>query len=308
MILTTPPTPPPFMQPQTVTVWIHGTKAETVLPSAFEQFIQKMSQSFCDSKKGLHKTSGFETNNYAYTLAHALSHTSPAQFPWQNFYSFGWSGKLDPQERKNASHELFNALAELQDCHIKNYGYKPNFVLISHSHGGNVILHMAEINDPGGTQLTIAKVILLACPVQKKTTNLIAHPMFEKIYSLHSHTDLIQIADPQGLHTIKKLSRPILSERHFETHAKMVQACVRWKQGPVFHENDHEINYGSLKKLTQIINLITIFKKNRGLLHIEFKMLPFIRQLPAIIKKLDDCIAHETNCSRCKDDDIIVEL
>src|SRR5207249_4159397 len=123
-----------------------------------------------------------------------LGTSSPTFFQTDYSYSFGWSGKLTLQARKNASQELFDCLKLLHNCMQETTGQSPEFILISHSHGGNVILHLAEIKDPDGFELTISKAILLACPVQKHTAHLISAPLFKRIYSLHSHTDMIQIA------------------------------------------------------------------------------------------------------------------
>lgn len=307
MIFTMPPLPPSPYKPPMVTIWIHGTKPEELFPAPLMRLAQKITPVF-DCKKGFYKSSDLTETQYPFTFTHALSETSPTQFPWEHFYIFGWSGKLTAQDRKNASHELFQFIKQTtQEC-IKKFNCKPEFTLISHSHGGNVILHMAEIDDPDNFTISIAKVILLACPVQKKTTLLINNPMFEKIYSLHSHNDFIQIADPQGLHVHKKVTWPLLSERHFPSHPKLAQACIRWKNGPLLHPADDNAHNGLLKTVTQTIKIMTLFKKNRGLFHIEFKLLPFIRQLPSVITQLDHQFIPDSTNHLHNDHAIVLEL
>jgi hypothetical protein len=132
--------------------------------------------------------------------------------------------------------------------------------------------------------------------------------MFERIYSLYSHTDLIQIADPQGLYLAPTLAYPILSQRHFKANPKIIQASISWKNGPLFDPHDDDVNWGSLKRLTQAIQMVNFFKTSRGLFHIEFKLLPFIRQLPAIITNLDSCAAYKTNCYQSKNNEFVIEL
>ena len=261
-----------------------------------------------ENKKGLHHLSNLNRQHYSFVRSHALATTDPVHFHPEHLYIFGWSGKLDLEERKIAAHDLFYSLKHLCTTIQQNYCCAPEIILISHSHGGNIILHLAEIIDPDEFELSISKAILLACPVQKHTEHLISSPLFKRIYSLHSHTDMIQIADLQGLHNKKKRTKPLLSMRHFNSHPKLSQAAIRWKNCPIVHHEDLITNEVFIKKLTSCINAINFFKKNRGLFHIEFQLLPFIRQLPSIIYKLDELFDANANCPTHKDHDIIIEL
>jgi len=304
----TPPPPPPIQQP-IITVWIHGTKPDEHLPKFLVEHTQGLSQLLCGSgEKGLAKIAKMSAYHYPFLRAQALATADPILFNPEHFYTFGWSGKLTLEARKNAAHDLFYALKLLHDEYQKKYGCTPQIILIAHSHGCNVVLHLAEINDPDGCELNVTKAILLACPVQKHTAHLISSPIFTRIYSLHSHTDIFQIVDPQGLHTRKKISKPLFSGRHFNTHPKLAQALIRWKTCPLWQEEDYNIDRFAMKGLIKGINSINYIKKNRGLLHVEFHMLPFIRHLPHIINQLDELFDSSSNCPSHKDDDITIEL
>jgi hypothetical protein len=271
--------------------------------------MQKVEQIAFDCEPGLHKAADLDLRDYSFALAQTLSFMQPVQFPWEHFYIFGWSGKLEPQERTNASCDLLITLKKLSLEYEEKYGCKPLFVLIAHSHGGNVILGMADQDfSIGESHLLIDKAILLACPVQKHTNHCISSSLFNRIYSIHSHTDMIQIVDPQGFHTPKKISYPLLSERHFHPHPKLIQVCVRWKNGVYWHPDDHIVNTIFLRPFTKAIMVADRVKKSRGLMHIEFKLLPFIRQLPNLIGTLDNLFDTQSNCPSHKDDDIILEL
>lgn len=302
----TPPPPPP--KPPIITVWIHGTRIDECLPSPFAQFAKKVAGIILEHKHGLHHVSKLNESHYDFMRSRALGTTDPLQFQPEHLYVFGWSAKLNPEARKKAAHDLFNDLKQLVISLRDIYQTDPEIILISHSHGGNVILHLAEIVDPEGFELKIAKAILLACPVQKQTAHLINAPMFKRIYSLHSHADLIQIADLQGLHNKKKPTRPLLSLRHFNPHPKLSQAAIRWKNCPIWHPDDYNVDEVTMKLLTNTLKTINYLKKNRGLLHIEFSLLPFIRQLPSIIGTLDDFFENDANCPSHKDHDIVIEL
>ena len=299
-------TPPPPPQPTTIIVWIHGTNPKHFLPPGIAQLTNKATAKLFDCKPGLHKATDLDMHHYPFILTKILSQADPIHFPAEHFYTFGWEGKLTLEDRKNASHKLFSQLHALQKNYIERDGCAPHFILISHSHGGNVILHMAELSNSTTESLCIKKVILLACPVQKHTKHLIQSTLFERIYVLHSHTDLIQIADPQGFHT--QMSLPLLSERHFNAHPKIVQACIRWKNGPFWHPDDAIVHDIMLRKITKPLKWLDTIKKNRGLFHVEFKLLPFIRKLPSIIEQLDHYIDLGRNCPTSNSHDIIISL
>lgn len=297
----------PPHNPPIVTIWIHGTKPDECLPSSFARFAKKIGSMFFQHRPGLHHISAFDAYSYDAIRACILGTTAPILFEQQYFYSFGWSGKLNQIARKNAAQDLFNGLKHLHYDILKNNGHAPEFILISHSHGGNVVLHLAEINDPDGFKPLISKAILLACPVQKNTSHLISSAIFKRIYSLHSHTDMVQIADMQGLHR-KHNRRPFFSERHFDPHPQLVQASIRWKNCPSWHEQDNLIDKIMLKHLTNGIRAINLIKKNRGLFHIEFQLLPFLRHLSFIITQLDELFEKGIQCTSCKHHDIIIEI
>jgi hypothetical protein len=306
-MLFTPPQTPPNNRP-IVTVWIHGTKAEASLPAPIARLANKARNAIFQHKSGLNHAKSFNHYSYEAVRASILGTTEPTLFQPEYMYSFGWSGKLNQIARKIASQELFDGLKQLYLEILEKTGQEPEFILIAHSHGGNVVLHLAEIKDPDGFNLVISKAILLACPVQKNTAHLINSPVFERVYSLHSHTDMIQIADMQGLHKKKHERKPFFSERHFDIHPKLVQVCIRWKNGPTSKQEDSIIDEIMLKHLTNGIKMINFIKKNRGLLHVEFILLPFVRHLSSIIAHLDDLFEKDAQCACHKNDDIIIEL
>jgi len=306
-MLITPPQTPPNNRP-IVTVWIHGTKANESLPSPFARLAKKIQNAMFQHKPGLNHANAFNHYSYEAVRASILGTTQPTLFQPEHMYSFGWSGKLNQIARKNASQELFDGLKHLHHDILQKTGLEPEFILIAHSHGGNVVLHLAEIQDPDGFNLVISKAILLACPVQKNTAHLINSSIFQRIYSLHSHTDMIQIADMQGLHKKKHERKPFFSERHFDIHPKLVQVLIRWKNGPTCHQEDSIIDEIMLKHVTKGIKIINLIKKNRGLFHVEFILLPFIRHLSSIIARLDDLFEKDAHCACHKNDDILIEL
>jgi len=62
-----------------------------------------------------------------------------------HFYTFGWSGLLSQSRRRKEAIRLFNAIKEEIEKYHRQDIY-PKIRLISHSHGGNLILNLAAIN------------------------------------------------------------------------------------------------------------------------------------------------------------------
>ena len=317
-----------------ITIWVHGTKPQAFLPKHLSMFTKKMERTLYGCKPGLHKAADLDLQYYQYSLAKELSNVAPEQFQWEHFYIYGWSGKLDPQDRKIAAYELFCALQGLVDDYEKKYGCEPKIVVITHSHGGSVALHMADpeihsdtpVSVNQKTPFTIDKLILLACPVQHYTQALVKSTMFKRIYSIHSHTDMIQVLDPQGLHPFFKMEKaanikaafqksvfckkngPLFSRRHFCVHPKIPQANIRWQHGIPWPATQDALDAVHFKPVKTALKNLDKLKKNRGLLHIEFQLLPFIRLLPKVIQYLDTQMQNYTHCISNADPDVMIQL
>jgi hypothetical protein len=244
----------PESEPPPITIWVHGTLIFRT-PSYHNIF---------NKKSGLVPATSLPQNNHFRILADTMAHNDPDHFPLEEFYIFSWSGKIRDQERKTAAEKLYTDLLTLIDAYQKKYHSYPIIRIIAHSHGGNVALKMAKIKNSSPT-LHIKSLILLACPVQDKTMNLISTPLFERVYSLYSSLDIIQIIAPQfrrgstiGHTTIKKKRPyriPLFSSRIFPHYQHLTQAKIKINHLPISH---------------------TAFSTNR-----------FVAILPQILQKLD---------------------
>jgi hypothetical protein len=230
-----------------VTVWIHGTRGF----KPFDEYVHA-----APSKYGLQTMASLTNKHRLKKIAHTIADADPVKFPFEHFYAFGWSGDLSFQARHEEAARLHEQLETLVKIYTKKYGHAPFIRLITHSHGGNVALNLATIEHPN-KEWFINEVILLASPVQHKTENLIASPLFGKIYSFYSSMDMLQVADPQRLY--KKECAPgdkgLFSQRRFPDHEKLTQVRLR-------------------------IN-------NHGVPHLGFILRGFLKNLPAIINYLD---------------------
>jgi Protein of unknown function (DUF726) len=136
------------------------------------------------SKKGAYQAIG------AYhTLAKLVDNTGIDEY-----YTFGFSGILSDVHRKKAGHELYVRLSEL----IKQYeqeGYVPRITLCGYSHGGNVILYLADAENQIKNKVLIDTAIFFGTPIQMETAPYAAHPMFSKVVNIYSEGDTIQNND-----------------------------------------------------------------------------------------------------------------
>jgi len=245
----------PTKEQHTITVWIHGTRFENKFIR--EKLIKKIFYRLYIQNGLLHETAYKESSNFR-KLAKNLSKQKTARFKPGNFYPFGWSGKLSIRKRKVVAKKLHIDLLKLINKYKQAHGVTPKIRLITHSHGGNVALHFAQINDASNKKIKISELVLLACPAQQETASAITSPTFEKIYSIYSGVDMIQVLDPQGLRHVKDqkvVEQPFFSERIFTPQKNLTQVKIK-------------------------IN-------RRGITHLEFILTRFATLLPHILDEID---------------------
>lgn len=241
-------TPPP------VTVWIHGTRFIR-RPVFYQHF---------DGKPGLKKATSIDPHYHVRIAANSLHAAAPEIFPLETFYIFGWSGKLNAIEREQSAMALYHGLQHIRSSYKKAHGCWPAIQLITHSHGGNVALNLAQCKDTADQDFAIDSLILLACPVQARTMDMIKAPLFKRVYALYSSLDLVQIIAPQIVYRIinddqgkrhVSLKIPPLSERMFPPTDNLVQVKIKLN--------------------------------NRAIMHAEFIEEPFLTILPSIVHHID---------------------
>ena len=105
---------------------------------------------------------------------------------------------------------------------------------------------MASINDKNSCGLKIDRLILLACPVQKRTSCLSSHCTFEKIYSFYSTLDLVQVMALQRGHRF--------AGRRFKRCDNIAQIRTRWKKRGLFHNDFKHVKF--LKLLPETLRAV----------------------------------------------------
>ncbi len=230
----------------TITIWVHGTR---LLP---KNFFKK----FFHCLPGLNHYKKLSGQYHIHKIANTLINQDQELFSSDNFYIFGWSGSLSRKAREQAAQQLYDQLKSIRTQYKITHNREPKIRIIAHSHGGNVCLLLDKVKNSTDKDFCINELILLATPVQQQTQSHIASDLFKKVYSLYSILDIIQIADPQGLHKNKKHKTPLFSERLFPHHEKIKQVAIKLN--------------------------------NRSLMHIEFVQLKFLSHLSHILKEMNN--------------------
>ncbi|MDR3646019.1 MAG: hypothetical protein P4L22_00575 [Candidatus Babeliales bacterium] len=246
---------------ENITIFVHGTHTD-LLTEVFKRvlFIPK------------HLTSILDLDEYSYVkwFVDKMALADPAQFPLNSFYAIGWSGILSSQERVNAAENLYNEITKLV-LDLRSKGVEPKITIIGHSHGGNVALNLAKIHQASHVSkdsFKINKLVLLATPVQEETENFIESDIFEKVYSIYSNADMIQVLDPQGLQNAKS---SFFSHRRFKHHDKLKQTKLKVNDRAILHEEFVFHNFPKiLPKLIEVMDKL-VGNDHEHLLKVEFK-------------------------------------
>jgi len=276
-------------QPQ-ITIWIHGTRpphkwlkiARDSLYRAISWFINEKDLPYFHSLPGLHPAQEIPENFHLRMVADKLSAACPQQFPFEHFYVFGWSAKLDFKERYHEAHTLYEVLVKLVKEYQTKYKFIPTITIITHSHGGNVALNLAHAKNCFDDAINIDRLIMLACPIQEQTKQLSADDIFKNIYVFYSKGDLIQWIDPQGLYPVRD---HMLEKKSFLDKKEWRNAYTKTKKSTLFSERCLPPH----KKIKQVRIKIDSYNP----LHLTFMQEKFITRLPLLLAETDTWFEKE---------------
>lgn len=229
--------------PMPITIWVHGSH---VGPSLFMH-------DFFYRKLGMVHAQDYDPRYHSRDMALSLNKANPTRYPFEHFYFWGWSGKLSQTVRKKEAKQLYLDIQKLLAEYRTKYPDRSFFIrLISHSHGGNVLLNLSQAQDQQ-QPLIFDELILLSCPVQYATKEYVKDACFKKIYSFYS-SDLYQIIDFQKIKRDGKTLK-MHSSRRFE-------------EIPTLHQAKIKIN-------------------GWALMHIEFMLNKFLKHIPLLCNEID---------------------
>jgi hypothetical protein len=228
-----------------ITIWVHGTR---LTPRCLLRRI-------FHAPDGLIPAQSFEEHYHLRAITDTLARVAPENYAPDSLFLYGWSGALGFKERLDAAKNLYKQIEQLVKAYTLQHNRQPKIRIITHSHGGNVVLNMARlIKDT--CAFHIDELILLACPVQKETAHLIKNPFFKDVFALYSSLDIIQIIDPQGLYDHND-KRPLFSERIFPDAENVMQVKIKLNGRALFHSDFISLKFISL--LPQIIDNIRLY-------------------------------------------------
>ncbi|MCF7900206.1 hypothetical protein K9K77_01720 [Candidatus Babeliales bacterium] len=258
----TPPTPPP-QKPIFVTVFVHGTDLipKTII-KPFERLVRHESGMF--PLKEI-------TEKYKYTkVLRNICRDNPDRFPKESAYLFCWSGKLSHKDRLAAAKDLNKSINDIIEMY-KNKKQKIIFTIITHSHGGNVVLNLSNLKE--AKNYFIDHLILMAVPVQEKTKKCVSDPFFKQttIYAIYSMGDMVQILDLQGAKPQGRAYRRIFSEPKNGSKLLNLEKPI-----PLFSER---------KFKSKKVNHIKVTSKKRPILHIEFLLPSFTKKISTLLEQ-----------------------
>jgi len=205
-------------------------------------------------------------------------------------YTFGWSGLLTLQTRRNAAKKLYEQLVKKIEK-IKTDGYQSKIRLIGYSHGGNVALYLAEEERNHKDNLSIDELILISTPIQQDNQSHVAASLFKKVYNFYSKGDRVQTSDFLSSITHSFSHHTFLNKGTFKVPKKVtqIQICflrkkitIPQKNGSVkhIHRRDY-INPGH----TEMFFFGWAAQWYRR--HFPIKPLPVALLIPLIIKEIE---------------------
>lgn len=142
----------------------------------------------------------------------------------------GWSGLLSNRARKFAAKNLYKALIALREEIEEQYGVTPHFHIVTHSHGGNVLLLLAEAENTYKQHLSIDLGVMLGTPMQRETASCIGSTVFKKLYLFYSYGDSVQCSDyfsTKERRSYARMGRIFDLDKFHREHPDLVRCDVR---------------------------------------------------------------------------------
>ncbi len=110
-------------------------------------------------------------------------------------YTFGWDGSLSLERRKLQAKDLLLALESLVAEHQRKHIHdQVEVMVLAHSHGGNVALHMADWVS-SIPKIQIDHLFTFGTPIHGDTQHHAVSSLFKNVYNVHSSGDFVQVAD-----------------------------------------------------------------------------------------------------------------
>lgn len=226
----------------------------------------------------------------AFHVFNGYDHLCPKKDTTNIYFTFGWEGLLEDKHRAETAAQLYNELVALRAKLQKEHPHDAiRFFLHGHSHGGNVILYLAQHETHEKKNLIIERACLYGTPIQRETAGFANHSMFKTVISYHSHGDHIQTADKFS--TKSKTSERCLSsfvQINNTKNKKIIDVCVR------VNGNTRALNHASFFFFDMYS--LTGHQQNPALQMLN--PLPIIMFAPTMLTLVDKLLGENHRCSR----------
>lgn len=249
-----------------LTVWVHGTYPALGTLTASWCPIRKMVY----AEPGLSLAKNLPQNYYFRKLAQSLHDYDSACYNLDTIYTYGWhSSNVRPARRITEGKKLYEQVQALLYQYQKKYKHI-TIRFIGFSHGGNVLLNMAQHLPFIGAKVDV-EFVLLGTPIQESTRRFINSPFITKAYSFYSDGDWIQKIDVQKFHHNCPKNAPFLSQRTFQKTDCVHQICLTVNGKKIGHTKYRELLLHLPDMLKQVDALLVKDPKCDQLLCFNYK-------------------------------------
>ncbi len=216
----------------------------------------------------------------------------------EEYATFGWSGLLSQKARREAGMQLYKSLETYRERIVREQGVEPLIRIITHSHGGNVALWIAQAELEMQKHLSIDLLFMYGAPMQIETAPFIAAPLFRRIISGYSWGDSIQHRDCFSTSAHKSYAR-MCDVADLKQIISAHPGCMRCDIRFAINENERHISHTNMWLCGRAV---PVFK--------EMDPLPLMVLTPQIVDALNEktgfnpgsCCTHLKVKLCCKED------
>ncbi len=155
-------------------------------------------------------------------------HSQPYSYGNNYYYTYGWSGLLSPKARYRDAQDFYLSLQKEVKRIEKTHNQTPKIRILGYSHGGNVVLNLAEVRKKllPEKPILISEFYMFGVPIQHDTDYFINDKTFDGVYHFYSTGDRIQKLDFFSLNRFFS-GRKFVARKNFKLPKKLHQIQVR---------------------------------------------------------------------------------
>jgi len=236
-------------QDHSITIFVHGT----YIMRKFLQLSPCRSLMYCE--QGLSLAKNLPKHYHFHKMAKGCVESDEESYSLDQFYIFGWESEhVNDASRNRFAKILVDQLHSLVVDYYELHNVIPKIRLLGFSHGGNVILRMADhVSKYVKLQNIEIEAWLFGTPVQVITHDLVNSDCFTKIYSIYSKKDWVQRVDPQGMINRKVTKNNFWSNRTFSEDSQCLQIELMVEGKSIKHASYNNIfqHFPKIKKLIE---------------------------------------------------------